>query len=167
MQGNEDGLEKQADEMLTQQPINAEYPAYPDHVLSRRDPIRRGERSIDEVFEASVGALKSVDALLEVSWMEVRSGAALKGVDEICVRALSYHSTGMSDDDVAAALSTDQEVFSGADVAAMLITSANVIQSIPAFGLWTVLAQTFHIPVGRVRSLIMQTRMGDWCDLDR
>jgi hypothetical protein len=144
-------LEKQANRLLRQaQAAKDEKPAYSDHYLAERDKRRAGERSLEEVFDATVGNLDPVADLFEAMWMEIRNGASRVGCTDRQIDFLEARRYEESYEVIA-----DTYGCTRMTVMRDLKDAAKRIQHIPAWGLWSVLSEVFHVDIYRIRDILL------------
>lgn len=146
---DEDGLEKLSDALLRinkdwLSKSNQAYPCYSEEYLIKRE-IRRGTQSIEDLTVEQAGSLTIVDDLLECDPEEIRAGARKKKLSILSIEILELRRT-----------CTIREIaeIKGVPKSTIhddILRSARLIQSIPAFGLWTVLADTFMTTVRTVK----------------
>jgi DNA-binding CsgD family transcriptional regulator len=153
--GKENGLEGMANKLLRQANAAAdpEYPAFSDHYMAERDKRRAGEVSLEEVFDATVGNLDPVADLFEVTWNEIRSGAAKVGCSTRQIEFLEMRICLQTYKEIA-----DATGWNISTVYHDLKNAANRIQHIPAFGLWTVLSEVFRVDIHKIKVLILCSR---------
>lgn len=147
---NPESLEAQANEILKKAKAMAtgEYPCYSEEYLIKREH-RRGERSIEEIYEDTLAAIQPVDDLLYCAWQEVRSGAHKAGLSIKSIEMLEYRRVGCTTREISELVGVPET-----SVRRDLCKSAVRVQSIPAFGLWTVLAEIFCMDVSTIKYLL-------------
>jgi DNA-directed RNA polymerase specialized sigma24 family protein len=151
---NEDrDYEKRVDQILRQMKAarDPEYPAHAESDLARADRRRAGEVSLEELYERTVGSIKSIKDLSEVLWAEIRSGARHVGCSDRQVYILEKRfKDGLSYLQISqyteCSISTIQRDLKDA---------IPRISKIPAFGLWTVLSEVFQLGINRIRDMLL------------
>lgn len=159
----ESRLEKVANRLLRQMRAAAdpEYPAFSDHYLADRDCRRAREVSLEEIFDATVVSFSAVDDLFEATWCEIRSGAKKAGCTERQIEFLNWRRLEMSYKEISEITGWSERV-----VKRDLESAAAIIQHIPAFGLWSVMAEIFRVHVRRIKALMLDANEQKWTPLD-
>jgi hypothetical protein len=144
-------LTRQANRLLRQAKAaqDSEYPAYSDHYLAERDMRRAGERSLEEVFDATVGHLDPVADLFENLWSEIKGGAFKAGCTDRQIKFLELRRFQCTFEEIADATGWDDKT-----VRSDLESAAIVIHNIPEWWIWCVLAETFRLDIGRIKDMI-------------
>ncbi|MEN6370561.1 MAG: hypothetical protein ABFD64_00975, partial [Armatimonadota bacterium] len=102
-----------------------------------------------------------VSELFETAWTEIRSGAAKVGISDLQLDLLELRRWEFTYREIHEATG-----YSLGTINRELTDAAEKIQKIPAYGLWTVLAEVFHVRVQRVKAMIMEGREVEWKELD-
>ena len=129
--------------------------------LVSQDHTRAGDRSLQETAVSCGCCPKALDDVLQLAWLEILCAAKHKRLSHAAVTALAYRHLGLTAEDIAAEFTTEAQLWTSEQIESLLEDSAKRISSIPAFGLWSVLAEVFHLKVGAIRTLIMITRDDD------
>lgn len=121
------------------------YTCYSEQYLIKRE-IRRGTQSIEDITVEQAGTYTIVDDLFECDPDEIRAGAHKVNLSIQSCEILELRKVGCTIREIAAIMGIPRST-----VHDDLLRSARVIQRIPAFGLWTVLANAFLTTVSTVK----------------
>lgn len=150
---NQSDLEHQADELLRDCKALGKATGIYTEVQLARQKRDRHEISLDTAVENDGIEVKSIENLFECAWEEIISGANRMHCTQRQRQFLHYRKAGLSYRDI--------ENITGVDhctVRRQVSMAAARIERIPGFGLWTVLAEIFHVPVQTIKIYLLHDK---------
>jgi hypothetical protein len=144
-------LERQSDRLLSRNNAGSdpEYPAYSEEYLTHYRDLRRGGVVSIDTCEHLIQDMRAVDDLMDVLWYEVKRGANYVGVTERQMMFLERRRYNWSIQEIA-----DDTGWSVGTVSRDLKNAAIRIQRIPAFAIWSVIAEVFRMRVETVQYIL-------------
>jgi hypothetical protein len=132
-----------------------EYPASSEDELARRDRRRARETSIEEVYEKTTLGVQVV-SIFDVMWGEIISGAHYVKLSRLQIQCLDLRKHGKTYRRIADELQDEYPDIYPMEVWRAVKSGAMRIQRIPAFGVWTTIAEIFHLPLDWVKDILTE-----------
>lgn len=144
-------MEEEADRLLKQHgAAGGSYPAYSEqYLLDREKNHRRGELSIEQVYEDSLQNLKPAEEIAEIAWGEIMAAAVKVRLSDRQVNLLELRRCELTVREIAQITG-----FSTGTVHRELKMAAELLEHYPFFGLWTVLAEVFRSNLTNIRIML-------------